>query len=443
MAGIVGIASPNKQETVRSMLDKIAYRGKSGKEVFSNDHYTLGIIWNACEWDSVLQNIVKVKLADSGNNYRLAEANIDGKEIFLTRDKLGIAPLYLGYNYFGELCFASEVKALINTVAKITELLPGSVFNGKKQEKVYNLNHREHFNIDPEIIAKDLYKLLDKSIYRSVNFDSIGAWLSGGLDSSTISSIARKYVSKLHTFAAGMKGAPDFEYAREVAKHIDSIHHEIVVSLKEMIHALPEVIYHLENFDALLVRSSIINYLATKEASNYINEVFSGEAGDELFAGYAYLKNLHENQLENELIDITGRLHNTALQRVDRCSSAFGIIPHVPFADPEVFEYALSIPVKYKLYNGIEKWILRKAIEKELPEKVLNRPKAKFWEGGGIGEILAEYASKHISNHDFKEEKELPNGWALDSKEELMYYRIFKEHFGEQVNLDWMGRTKK
>jgi asparagine synthase (glutamine-hydrolysing) len=209
-----------------------------------------------------------------------------------------------------------------------------------------------------------------------------------------------------------------------------------------MLAVLPRVIYHLESFDALLVRSSITNYLAAKAAADYVPAVFSSEGGDELFAGYAYLKSLDPAQLDGELIDMTGRLHNTALQRVDRCASAHGMVAYVAFLDPDVVDYALRIPVKYKLHGDVEKWILRQAMDGTLPEPVLNRTRAKFWEGAGVGELLANFASRYVSDHGFDQERTLPGGLVLNSKEELMYYRIFREHFGNFDNFAWMGRTK-
>lgn len=183
-----------------------------------------------------------------------------------------------------------------------------------------------------------------------------------------------------------------------------------------------------------------MNKNANHSACPYCDEIYRG--GDELFAGYEYLKDIDKEKLKEELMDITGRLHNTALQRVDRSASAHGTVAHVGFLDSDVVDYALKIPVKYKIRNGIEKWILRKAMENELPEKVLYRKKAKFWQGAGVSDMISDYAEKKITDGDFMRERKLKNGWVLNSKEELLYYRYFKEYFGELEDLSWMGRTK-
>jgi asparagine synthase (glutamine-hydrolysing) len=154
---------------------------------------------------------------------------------------------------------------------------------------------------------------------------------------------------------------------------------------------------------------------------------------------------LEEDEIPGELMDITQSLHNTALQRVDRSASSHGLIAHVAFLDLDVVEYAMHIPAKLKLKRDdamTEKWILRQALADALPGEVLWRRKAKFWQGAGIGDLLAQHAEEQISGDDFRRERSLPNGWLLNTKEELMYYRIFREHFGELSNLEWLGRTK-
>lgn len=254
-----------------------------------------------------------------------------------------------------------------------------------------------------------------------------------------------RYVKTLHSFAAGLPGAPDLEFARMVADHLKTTHHEVIVNPHDLPEVLEEVIYALESFDALLVRSSIMNFLVSRVAKDYIDTVFSGEGGDELFAGYEYLQSLPLNRIPSELVDITKRLHNTALQRVDRSAFANGLTPLVPFVDLEVLDYALIIPPEYKIVQGnppIEKWILRKSMEDTLPKPVLWRKKSKFWEGSGVQNILADYADEKISDDEFISERIVHSGWKIHTKEELLYYRIFNDHFGSIEDLSWMGRTK-
>lgn len=158
------------------------------------------------------------------------------------------------------------------------------------------------------------------------------------------------------------------------------------------------------SFDVLLVRSSITNYLAAKRAAEYVGSASSGEGADELFGSYAYLTELVADDIPNELVDIIRRLHNTALQRVDRSASSHGLIAHVVFLDLDVVEYAMHMPTELKLMRDdamTEKWILRQALTDALPEKVLWRRKTKFWQGAGVDDLLAEYAKEQITDDDF------------------------------------------
>ncbi len=362
--------------------------------------------------------------------------------MIIKRDPLGVAPLYYGWTEDGLLCFASEVKGLLELTQDVHELPPGHTFDGQHLKAYYRLQKLPEIKQEPERIAKELHGVLDSVIKKHATLGVVGAWLSGGLDSSVMATLGSQHAHSFHTFAAGMPGSPDLKYARMVADHIKAAHHEVVVKIDDLLKVLPDVIYHLESFDAWLVRSSMMNFLVARLAAQYVTSVFSGEGGDELFGGYRYLKSLDPSHLADELIDITSRLHNTALQRVDRCASAYGTDAYVAFLEPDVVDFALRIPTRYKLRNGVEKWILRQAMTGELPDVILNRPKAKFWQGAGVQDLLARHAEEQISDADFSSERHLPNGWVLNSKEELLYYRIFNERFGQIDDLSWMGRTK-
>lgn len=440
MAGIAGIAEAGRVNDVQRMLDKLAHRGCAFREVFETEGATLGATAPAGQTTAVSRPHNAVR--DYAGYGHYAQAQIVFGRLVLIRDPIGVAPLYYGRTSDGVLCFASEVKALLEVGDTVTEMPPGSYYGGQTMLPHFRLDPRPALQETPEQIAVGLGMRLADAVQKCIHPDLFGAWLSGGLDSSALVALASQRTKVLHTFAGGLKDAPDMEYARAVAGYAGTEHHEIIVSLEDMLRLLPDVIYHLESFDALLVRSSIINFVVARAAASYVPAALSGEGGDELFAGYEYLKGLPQADLAAELLDITGRLHNTALQRVDRCASAHGLVAHTCFLDPPVIELALQIPVEMKLRGDVEKWILRYAMKGLLPERVLARTKSKFWEGAGVGGLLSAHAEEKVTDSDFTRERLLPNGWTLNTKEELMYYRLFNEHFGRCKSLDWMGRTK-
>jgi len=441
MPGIAGILEGGKRDEVGWMLARLKHRGRLVSETWETGKATLGLVSTVSQPASSAPS--EHVAQDCSGPGRLAKAMVMRGQVILERDPLGVAPLYYGRTEQGALCFASEVKALLEVTCDVNQFPPGC-------QAVGNVLLRPYFRLErgkplagpPEQVASELRKRIEKAVRSCMTQPVMSAWLSGGLDSSAIAALARPHVQALHTVAAGLPGAPDLEHARTTAAFIKSTHHEVIVGINDILAVLATVIYHLESFDALLVRSSVMNYLAGWTAACYASDVLSGEGGDELFAGYEYLKSLPQDALVDELVDITGRLHNTALQRVDRCSAAHGLLAHVPFLDPEVVEYAMRIPVEMKLRDGVEKWILRRALDGALPTSVLERRKAKFWEGAGVGDLLARHAEEHVTEDDFKRERILPNGWKLNTKEECFYYRIFKDHFGKAATYDWMGRTK-
>jgi len=444
MSGIAGVEQPGKQRTVKRMLEKISYRGQAGRKVKSVKGATIGMVCAEAQMDSFDWIEKKNEVVDGSGSGRMALAKVREDGLFLKRDPIGIAPLYYGENEDGIVHFASEVKALLGFCSEIKPVPPGHMSDGEQLEAYYTLEKKKPLKESPGVLAEELKARIKKSIACKVEqTQEVGSWLSGGLDSSSLAALARPHVKRLYTFAGGFDGSTDLKYARAVADYLGTEHHEVVVQFKDLFSVLHEVIYHLESFDALLVRSSLVNYIVAQRASEYVNAVLSGEGGDELFAGYHYLKNLEQEDLADELIDITQRLHNTALQRVDRSASAHGIVAYVCFLHPEVVEYALRIPPEYKLHDNVEKWILRVALDGELPKKVLKRKKAKFWKGAGVEELVAEHAEQTITDSDFSKERYLANGWRLHTKEELLYYRIFKENFGDLEDYSWMGRTKR
>ena len=442
MSGIAGIAAKGKQFLVENMLNKISYRGTEKRTVFDTDNVSLGVV-SSSNKPSDFSTSGNVGVQDYTGDGHFARAKIVDGKLVLTRDPLGVAPLYCGFLNSGELCFASEIKSLLDITNELYEVPPGCQCDGTTTERLYQLNNRKPLTDSPKEIARELFSRLDGVTRERIAGVSVGVWLSGDIDSGAIAVLARRHAGVLHTFSAGLQGSPELEYTRMIARNLQSDHHEIIVKHEDVLPLLPEVIYHLESFDIQVVRSGIINYLIAKVATDYVQIFLSDGGGNELFAGYEYLKSLPHEALSDELIDITRRLHNTTLQRIDRCNAAFGMETHGVFLHPLIFDYAFRIPVEYKLKDGVMQWILRRAMESLLPENMLKKQQFNGGKENGIGEQMNRHAENTIPTSEFLRERILPNGWILRNKEELMYYRIFKGQFGVFLKLAWMGRTKR
>lgn len=457
MAGIVGLQRADKK-TVRRMLSQISHRGDHGSKIIQQDGITLGAVWPDSQMlpvpgilkTNAVWDAYQPPLPDPSNLQQAREpftlaSIIKSGELFVARDALGVNPLYYSFTDSGDFGFASEVKAMLEFSHDVREFPPNTWYKNEDGfNQLSSIEDDADFKENMDEIALGLQMRLDQAVCKRINHLEIGAWLSGGLDSSAIVALVRPHADVLHTFAAGMPGAPDLVYANEVADYFNTRHYEVLISMPEVLEVLPEVIYYLESFNALLVRSAITNYLVAKKAADYVKVSFSGEGADELFAGYRHFQQLPEDAIDDEMRQLTQSLHNTSLQRVDRSAAAHGLLVHVPFLDLDVVAYAQAIPASYKLKRQpkmVEKYILRKALDGILPESVLWRTKTKFWQGTGLGESLLDYAERTISQSDFSCERSLPNGWVLSTKEELLYYRIFSEHFPGLEKLDWMGRT--
>jgi len=442
MTAIAGIQGAGSQDRVETMLSCMSHRGGSWKRVVEHQNAILGVSGSNWSKGNIQTMTDKHSVQERISSSHYAYARIANGAFELERDPLGVSPLYYGLTGRGELCFASEVKGLLVVTRDVHEFPPGHVMRGSKI-KTAAAKRAKPAKTASAGIHQELRRRLENSIAARIGDGNVGSWLSGGIDSTAVAAMARPHVKELHTFVAGLPGSPDVKYSEIASRHIGSTHHVLTVTPESLVDSLPQVIYHLESFDALLIRSTILNFRVAAMASDYVPAVFSGEGADELFAGYEYLAGIPQDELDKELADLVGRLHNTALQRVDRSSAANGLTAYVCFLDQGVVELASQIPVEMKIKDGMEKWILRQAVADLLPDELLYRKKAKFWQGSGVQDHLVRYANAHVTDDDFAREKRLPGGMTLNSKEELLYYRIFRDLFGEFEDLSWMGRTKK
>jgi len=464
MVRIAGVLGKRNKNAAQGMFKALARprRGAYRVHLLEGSNYSMGLLGPKntqayalktesikSVWDGLREPALEACIKKNSENLiqfsplALAAVKSSG-EFILFRDMLGIVPLYY-VRKADEIFFASEVKMLIGISPEVKEFPSGHLYSSAKGWWTPPKKSHPVLDFKPDKIAEKLRNILEEAIVSRKSSGKCGAWLSGGLDSSAIVGLLSRHVKKLHTFSIGLSDSPDLFFARRAAKYLNTIHHERIVTFKDLLAILPEVICRLESFDAPLIRSTLTNYLLAHFSAEYVEEVFSGEGGDELFAGYSYLKELSRNTLALEVGSLPFKLHNTALQRIDRSVVSAGIAAHLPFLDFNVFQYAARIPLKFKLYKKqgkapVEKWILRKALKGILPEEILSRPKAKFWEGTGLGNLFLQYAEKIIADEKFVKERNLPDNTKLRSKEELLYYRIFRQKFGG-VDLSFVGRT--
>ena len=242
----------------------------------------------------------------------------------------------------------------------------------------------------------------------------------------------------LHTFSVGFEGSRDLDAARQVARHLDTIHHEYILSEDEVIQLLPEILYHLESFDQDLVRSAIPTYFTARLASEFVKVVLTGEGADELFAGYRYHRSINDaHDLQDELRRSICSLHNINLQRVDRLTMAHSIEARVPFLDVSMISLAQQIPAKWKLHrmpNGdvVEKWVLRKACEDLLPPEIVWRDKEPFDEGSGTADLIGRRGlNEWLDQGSAEAYGARYQHRQLRSHEECVYHKILAETYQE------------
>jgi asparagine synthase (glutamine-hydrolysing) len=367
-------------------------------------------------------------------------------EFFLARDPIGIKPLYYGMSKDKRrFFFASEIKALVGVVEGIKEFPAGHWYHSRiGWQKYYRLEETIHsFDGTEDEALPAIKSMLREAVYKRLLADvPVGVSLSGGLDSSIVTTLAREESEELHSFAVGVQGSADLSAARHMSRYLDTIHHEYIYSVQEMVEILPRVLYYLESFDPALVRSAIPNYFLAKLASEHVKVILTGEGADEIFAGYDYLAKYEApDDLQGEMLYITNALHNTNLQRADRMSMAFGLEARVPFLDVRSVSLAMGIPADWKLHRSrTPKALLRRSFAEDLPLEIVNRPKEKFSKGAGSSDLITQCADAEF----LSERQRLKKEWdyELQNKETLYYYKVIREFYDDEWILPTMGNSR-
>lgn len=392
-------------------------------------------------------------LEDLNGIFAFALYDEEKDDFLIARDPIGVIPLYIGYDADGTVYCASELKALEGYCETYETFLPGHYYSGSegKMKKWYHRSWEEYDNVkDKPETATQLRDALENAVRRQMMCDvPYGVLLSGGLDSSIISAVAKKYADRrietdgqqtawwpqLHSFAVGLKGAPDLKKAREVAERIGTVHHEINYTIQEGIDAVRDVIYYIETYDVTTVRASTPMYLLARVIKSMgIKMVLSGEGADEVFGGYLYFHKAPDARaFHEETVRKISKLHLYDCLRANKSLSAWGVEGRVPFLDKEFLDVAMNLNPKVKMCPGrtMEKKVLREAFSDMLPESVAWRQKEQFSDGVGYSWIdtLKAYTASHVSDEQMAHAAErFPINPPMN-KEEYFYRSIFEEYF--------------
>ena len=404
-------------------------------------------------------------LEDLNGIFAFALYDEEQDAFLIARDHIGVIPLYIGYNADGKVFVASELKALEGECERYEPFLPGHYYWSKDpgMKRWYKRDWMEYDNVKDNTASSDaIRKSLCAAVKRQMMSDvPYGVLLSGGLDSSVISAITESYAERrietdsrsrawwprLHSFAVGLKGAPDLVKARLVADHIGTVHHEINYTIQEGLDALRDVIYFIETYDITTVRASVPMYLLARVIKSMgIKMVLSGEGADEIFGGYLYFhKAPSAEEFHKETVRKLSKLHLYDCLRANKSLSAWGVEGRVPFLDKEFLDVAMRTNPKAKMCSvlpasrsgeadpkaSIEKRIVREAFEDMLPEEVAWRQKEQFSDGVGYSWIdtLKKITSEAVTDEQMAHaEERFPINTPL-CKEEYYYRSIFEEHF--------------
>ncbi len=374
-------------------------------------------------------------------------------EFLIGRDHIGVIPLYIGFDADGKVYVASELKALEGQCERYEPFLPGHYYWSKTPglKKWYTRDWMQYDAVkNNSASSEDIRQALREAVKRQMMSDvPYGVLLSGGLDSSVISAITEKYAEnrieddsktkawwpRLHSFAVGLKGAPDLAKAKLVADHIGTVHHEINYTIQEGLDAIRDVIYFIETYDVTTVRASTPMYLLARVIKSMgIKMVLSGEGADEIFGGYLYFHKAPNAQaFHEETVRKLSKLHQYDCLRANKSLSAWGVEGRVPFLDKEFLDVAMRTNPQAKMCPGntMEKKIVREAFSDHLPEEIVWRQKEQFSDGVGYSWIdtLKKITSEAVSDEQMAHAAERFPINPPRNKEEYYYRTIFEEHF--------------
>ena len=373
--------------------------------------------------------------------YAILSANADGGSFVAARDPVGIKPLYWARRG-DEVRFASEMSTFdVRWRSAVEAFPPGHYWTPERGLKrfaaaVPSGEGEPETRLEPS--AEDLTRTretLVDSVDRQMMGDvPVGVFLSGGLDSTLVAAIAARWCAQrgrqLMTFAVGTKDSADILAARTAAAYLGTDHHERLYTAREALDAVAPAVRAIEHFDPSLVRSAVPNYLLAEMTARHVKVVLTGEGADELFAGYSYYHDLTDaDQLNDELMRTVRGLHNLNLQRCDRVTMAHGLEARVPFLDRQVIALAMRLPAVWKQARpGVpEKRLLRRAFEGWLPEELLWREKSQFGDGSGAASVLTRAVEQSVTEAELCAEADAVDP-PLRTREELAYFRIWREH---------------
>ena len=384
---------------------------------------------------------------------------LDKDMVYIARDRIGVRPLFYGRDDDKNLIIASEVKAL-TTCVRVEPVRPSSIVTYNRKGRV--MKCERYYNIDefPDQILpygnmhNHIKLLVDKAVEKRLMGDRpIGCLLSGGLDSSIVTSILKKKLGQIRTYSIGMEGSVDLKYAKKVANYLKTDHVEISFTPEQACEIIPKIIYTIESYDITSVRASIGMYFLAKYISEHSEDriIFSGEGADELFCGYLYFHYAPTtDELNIESLRLIKDLYKYDVLRADRCIAAHGLELRVPFLDQELVEYVLGLPGDVKKpKNNMEKYILRKAYEGELPEEVLWRRKDGFSDAvSSLDKPLYKYIQDFIAKeHGHWMEHDCQYGYDykkdFPSAEAYYYYSLYNKKFlnyTKPIDYYWMPK---